>query len=126
MSFDYVGLSDDVAKETWTGSGATTRSYSYDANGTKIGITDTARSANLLYGYNPHGDISQLIPLAGAARAPYGSRVPNLVWNEVRDLQASDLVERLICRAQGFPFGRRGGVGVGARDVHQALALRMQ
>jgi RHS repeat-associated protein len=74
MSFDYVDLSDDVAKETWTGSGATTRSYSYDALDNKIGVADTARSANLLYAYNPHGDVSQLLTQTGGAQAAYGYR----------------------------------------------------
>jgi RHS repeat-associated protein len=74
MAFDYIGLSDDVAKETWTGNGATTRSYSYDANGNKVGVNDTGRNANLLYAYNPHGDVSQLLTLTGSAQAAYGYR----------------------------------------------------
>jgi RHS repeat-associated protein len=74
MTFDYIGLSSDAAKETWTGSGATTRSYSYDVNGNKVGLTDTGRNANLLYAYNAHGDVSQLLTLGGAAQAAYGYR----------------------------------------------------
>jgi RHS repeat-associated protein len=74
MVFDYIGLSADAAKETWTGSGATTRSYSYDVGGNKIGLNDSARGANLLYGYNAHGDVSQLLTLSGSAQATYGYR----------------------------------------------------
>jgi RHS repeat-associated protein len=73
-SFEYIGLSSDVAKEVWTGSGATTRNYSYDVNDNKVGMTDTARAKDLLYGYNPHGDVSQLLNLSGTAEAAYGYR----------------------------------------------------
>jgi RHS repeat-associated protein len=73
-SFDYPGLSSDAAKETWTGSGATTRTYSYDVSRNKIGVNDTARSSNLLYAYNPRGDVTQLLTLAGTAQAAYGYR----------------------------------------------------
>jgi RHS repeat-associated protein len=72
--FDYIGLSPDAAKETWTGSGATVRSFTYDAFGAKVGSTDSARNADVLYGYNPHGDVSQLLTLTGGAQAAYGYR----------------------------------------------------
>jgi RHS repeat-associated protein len=73
-SFDYIGLTADPAKEIWTGSGATTRAYSYDAGGNKIGENDSGRALDLLYGYNPHGDVSQLLTTGGAAKAAYGYR----------------------------------------------------
>jgi len=73
MSLEYVSLSDEVAKETWTGDGATTKTYTYDATADKVGLIDQAKG-NLLYAYNPHGDISQLLTLAGGAQAAYGYR----------------------------------------------------
>jgi RHS repeat-associated protein len=73
MALDYLGLSNDVAKEAWTGDGATTKTYSYDAAGNKVGLSDTAKG-NLIYSYNPHGDVTQLLTLAGSAQAAYGYR----------------------------------------------------
>jgi RHS repeat-associated protein len=73
MALNYFGLSDDVAKETWSGDGATTKSYSYDANGNKASLNDT-RNGDMLYAYNTHGDVSQLLTTAGAAKAAYGYR----------------------------------------------------
>jgi RHS repeat-associated protein len=73
MSFDYRGLTSDTAKETWTGDGATTKTYTYDAGGSKVGLNDST-GGNLLYAYNPHGDVSQLLTLTGSARAAYGYR----------------------------------------------------
>jgi RHS repeat-associated protein len=73
MSLDYQGLSDEIAKETWTGDGATTKTYSYDADGSKVGLIDSNKG-NLLYAYNAHGDVSQLLKLTGSAQAAYGYR----------------------------------------------------
>jgi len=74
MAFDYLGLSNDIAKETWTGSGATTKTYRYDAAGSKAALTDSAGNKDLLYAYNPHGDVSQLLTVDGNAEAAYGYR----------------------------------------------------
>jgi len=73
MTLDYLGLSNDVAKEIWAGDGATTKTYSYDAYGNKAGLVDSTRG-DLLYAYNAHGDVSQLLNTAGAAKAAYGYR----------------------------------------------------
>jgi RHS repeat-associated protein len=73
-TYSYLGLSGDAAKETWMGSGATTRNFSYDASGNKVGLTDTARNKDVLYGYNARGDVSQLLTVTGTAQAAYGYR----------------------------------------------------
>jgi RHS repeat-associated protein len=73
QSFEYVGLSVSLGKETWTGSGATSKSYRYDAAGAKLSVSDSASAKDVLYGYNPRGDVSQLLDAQlGTAAATYG------------------------------------------------------
>jgi YD repeat-containing protein len=81
VEFDYVGLTSDVAEErhfkpeTDAGDLKRTKSYSYDALGNRVGMTDarTGKPAKD-YGYSqdPQGSISLLLDDAGEAKAAYG------------------------------------------------------
>jgi RHS repeat-associated protein len=73
----YVGLTDQVASEddSVSGSQVGTKSYSYDAFGTRIGLTltPTAGTAqHYTFGYDPHGSVSMLVSSSGTAVASYG------------------------------------------------------
>ncbi len=67
--FTYLGLSSDVSQEAWvatadpcTTTPMTTRSYSYDANDERVGMTKTggADSGDYYYARNVHTDVSLL------------------------------------------------------------------
>ena len=75
----YLGLTNSVTSEEHrnsTGALTRTKSYSYDAWGNRIGMTDTAAGAangnQYTYGYDVHGSVSMLINQAGTATASYG------------------------------------------------------
>lgn len=76
--FSYLGLTNDVTSEQrkdGTGSLLSSNSYSYDANGRKIGMTNTPAgqaASRFTYGYDPHGNIALLLKQAGGAQASYG------------------------------------------------------
>jgi RHS repeat-associated protein len=73
--FSYEGLSDRVSTETLSGTGAGTKSYSYDAFGEKAGMTNTpsgGAAERYSYGYDARGNISQLLNESGGAKAAYG------------------------------------------------------
>lgn len=73
--FSYEGLSDRVSTETITGSNAGTKSYSYDAFGDKVGMSNTpsgGATERYSYGYDTHGSISQILSENGGAKASYG------------------------------------------------------
>jgi YD repeat-containing protein len=84
VKFEYVGLTQNVAKEqhfkgsgieSGGGSHTTTKSYAYDPFGNRVGMTNdpvggTKRSYD--YAYNIHGSVSLLINEAGEAKASYG------------------------------------------------------
>ncbi len=71
----YIGASRDVAEERESGARDRTRSYSYDAFGRRIGLTYKRGSdaeQELTYGYDAHGNVTQLLDDAGQAKASYG------------------------------------------------------
>ncbi len=74
-AFSYVGLTDQVSSEVrtpkTTGT-ATTRSYSYDAAGRRVGMADSASGKSYTYGYDPHGSVSVLLEEDGEVEATYG------------------------------------------------------
>jgi RHS repeat-associated protein len=77
--FKYVGLRDDVSEEeqrksTADGALDETKSYTYDAFGQRIAMTNTkgSETKDLTFGLNAHGSISLLLNDAGKAQAAYG------------------------------------------------------
>jgi RHS repeat-associated protein len=79
----YLGLGDDVSEEQHKnsdGSLRTTKSYSYDAFGHRIAMTDKRKNTatgqdqekDYLYGEDVLGSVSLLIDDAGDAKASYG------------------------------------------------------
>ncbi len=75
--FSYQGLSDLVTEERITGKNPTTKTYSYDAFGHRISLTndpdDPAKETKTYtYGYDVHGSVSQLISQGGSVQASYG------------------------------------------------------
>ncbi len=75
--FSYQGLSDLVTEERITGKNPTTKTYSYDAFGHRISLTndpdDPAKETKTYtYGYDVHGSVSQLITQGGQVQASYG------------------------------------------------------
>ncbi|HEX2294067.1 MAG TPA: Ig-like domain-containing protein [Actinomycetota bacterium] len=88
ISFTYVGLTDRVATEVHddpTTSTATardvTKSYSYDANGLRVSLTNApaitgspgvGKAGTFTYAYDVHGSVSALLDQAGTVEATYG------------------------------------------------------
>ncbi len=75
--FSYQGLSDLVTEERISGKNPTTKTYSYDAFGHRISLTndpdDPAKETKTYtYGYDVHGSVSQLITQGGQVQASYG------------------------------------------------------
>jgi RHS repeat-associated protein len=78
--FTYLGLTDRVSRERKTSAAdanyvATTKEYSYDADGNRIALTrekDGSPQREFSYGYDVHGNVSLLLDDAGSARAAYG------------------------------------------------------
>jgi RHS repeat-associated protein len=76
-AFSYLGISSDLSQEqhkSATGSVTSTRNYSYDPAGGLLGMSNTANgtTTSYTYGYNLHGDVSQLINSSGTATSTYG------------------------------------------------------
>jgi RHS repeat-associated protein len=72
-SFTYMGLTSLATQEAQTGSSPTTKSYSYDAYGHRMSMTDSASSKTYSYGYDVHGSVSLLRDeLNGSTKASYG------------------------------------------------------
>ena len=75
-NFSHLALSDLVTNEDQTGgTSAVNKTYSYDAYGKRIGMTNkvgTAVPERLTYGYDVHGSVSLLLKEAGGAKASYG------------------------------------------------------
>jgi YD repeat-containing protein len=78
-AFSYLGLTNLVAGEAQTdptGALLTTRSYSYDAWGHRIAMTDQpdgqASPDTFTYAYDVHGSVSLLIDESSSATASYG------------------------------------------------------
>ena len=75
--FSYQGLSDLVTEERISGRNPTTKTYSYDAFGHRISLTNdpddpTKETKTYTYGYDVHGSGSQLITQGGQVQASYG------------------------------------------------------
>jgi RHS repeat-associated protein len=66
----YVGATNALSKEVLTGSGATTRRYSYDAFGIRATLTDGA--SRLSYLHDPSGSVALLMDQANAVKESYG------------------------------------------------------
>ena len=71
-SFQYLGDSSAVSKETLTGYGATVKSYLFEAFGERLTISDSAASTRLSYLYDPHGSVSGLIDQNSTLKQNYG------------------------------------------------------
>jgi RHS repeat-associated protein len=75
-SFNYLGLGNDVSQDQQTTTGGTeTRDYSYGGLGERLGLTSqrsaTSTPKQLYYGYDAHGNISQLLNDSGGVQASY-------------------------------------------------------
>jgi RHS repeat-associated protein len=71
-NFSYLGVTNDLTKQQ--ASGGTTKTFNYDGNGIRVGMTNTTAggaATSYSYGYDPSGNVSQLIS-AGSATASYG------------------------------------------------------
>ena len=75
-AFTYQGLTMLVTEEVQTGgTDPKTKTFSYDAYGHRIAMTDTNGSGTVetfTYGHDVHGSVSQLINDSGNVRASYG------------------------------------------------------
>ena len=78
-AFAYLGLSDQVSQEQQTngatGAAITSKSYSFDADGERSGMTETpsgGASQRYSYAHDAHGNVSLLLQESGAAKASYG------------------------------------------------------
>jgi YD repeat-containing protein len=85
VEFDYIGLTTKVSEEkhfkginATSGNGGqlkTTKTYSFDPFGNRIGMTDAREGESpreYSYAHDPHGSVSLLIDDAGEAKAAYG------------------------------------------------------
>ena len=76
--FTYQGVSGLVTEEKQTGGTNRTKTYSYDAYGHRITMSDRATGGtgtdeqHFTYGNDVHGSISQLLDTAGKVKASYG------------------------------------------------------
>ena len=76
-AFTHQGLTNLVTEEKQTGgTSPKTKTFSYDAYGHRIGMTDTNNITGAVdtytYGQDVHGSVSQLITDAGTVKASYG------------------------------------------------------
>jgi RHS repeat-associated protein len=77
-SFSHLGLSNLVTREDMTGdSKSASKTYSYDAYGHRISMTDdpkdqTKPDETYTYGYDVHGSVSMLLDKSGTVKASYG------------------------------------------------------
>jgi RHS repeat-associated protein len=75
--FDHLALTDQISREQHSTSAGPTRTktYSYDAAGHRLGMTDTPNGGTptpYTYGYDVHGSVSLLLNATGSASAAYG------------------------------------------------------
>lgn len=75
--FEYLGLSDQVSKESTKVAGSIigTKSFSFDAFGRRLALTDAPTAGpttRYALGQDPHGSVSLLIEQGGAVKAAYG------------------------------------------------------
>jgi len=80
-TFSYIGLTKEVAKEVrtdGTGAGISTKTYSYDPFGRRVAMTNDSQDATrggesgtFTYGYDIHGNVSQLLKTNGDVKASY-------------------------------------------------------
>ena len=90
-TFTYQGLSDLVTKEVHTQAAVTdvTKTYSYDAHGTRIGMdrVQGTTSESFTYGYDVHGNVSLLLQgstvKASYGYKPYGETDTNLTKGDI-------------------------------------------
>ena len=71
----YVGSTMAVSEEEERGQRTITRSYSYDPDGRRVGMTFQRGSGTpreLTYAQDPHGNVSMLINESGDVKASYG------------------------------------------------------
>ena len=76
-SFTHLGLTNQVTEEKQAGgTDPKTKTFSYDAYGHRISLTDTNNGTGAVdtytYGHDVHGSISQLLTDAGTVKASYG------------------------------------------------------
>ena len=82
--FTYVGMTNTVSAEdrfngaAATGTPTTTKSYSFDAFGNRVTMTNKESGQTtpetFTYGYDVHGSVSMLVKDGGEVRAAYGYR----------------------------------------------------
>jgi RHS repeat-associated protein len=129
-SFSYLGLTNLVAGETQTdptGSPLTTRSYSYDAWGHRIAMTDQpngqASPDAFTYAYDVHGSVSLLIDDASSATAsygytPYGGADDELTSGDFDPANPTEDQDREASPLNAFRYsGRRLDTGSGSIDM---------
>ncbi|MEJ7567736.1 MAG: RHS repeat-associated core domain-containing protein [Gaiellaceae bacterium] len=71
-AFSYVGLTDQIATETHTGSSTATKRYSYDASGSLTGMSSGGNDYSFSYGRDTQGSISPLVNQTGTVSPSYG------------------------------------------------------
>jgi RHS repeat-associated protein len=74
-NFSYQGLTNLVTQEVLTGQVAGTKTFSYDAFGHRVSMTDTTETGSVkryAYAYDVHGSASMLLEDTGTVKASYG------------------------------------------------------
>jgi RHS repeat-associated protein len=74
-AFSYQGLTNLVTQEVLTGQVAGTKTFSYDAFGHRVSMTDTTETGSVkryAYAYDVHGSASMLLEDTGTVKASYG------------------------------------------------------
>ncbi len=132
----YLGLGTAITRETQhngdDGSDPllTTKSYSYDAFGHRIGLTNSPNggtAATYTYGYDVHGSVSLLLGDTGSATASYGYRPYGAADAELTkgDLNADNPLNAYRYTAKRLDSGS-GSIDMGARRFGPDTARFLQ
>ncbi len=132
----YLGLGTAVTRETHHNGDdggdplLTTKSYSYDAYGHRIGMTNSptgGTAATSTYGYDVHGSVSLLLGDTGTATASYGYRPYGGADAELTkgDLNADNPLNAYRYSAKRLDSGS-GSIDMGARRFGPDTARFLQ
>lgn len=129
----YLGLSTLVATETQAGNPAqdATKTYSYDANGQRISLTEdphnTDPTQTYTYGYDPHGSVSVLLDDTGQTKATYGY---DAYGNPDTQLTAADPTDTNLLNPYRYTAKRHdtgtGTLNMGARHYTPTTSRFLQ
>ena len=132
----YVGATTDVAEERESGPRDSTRSYSYDAFGRRVGLSikrgsDSTRE--LTYAQDLHGSVSMLLSETGATKASYGYTAYGETDTALTGEQLPGSAQEPDPEERVNPFrysGKRGSsddtIDMGARQFGPGLAQFLQ